>query len=340
MSKVKPVIVPLHQLVPHQPADFFALLAEKSRKTTRDGRAFFELKFRDLRRTVAVAVWPETDLFPKCEAGLPVGGFYKLRGTFSEHPKYGPQVEVVQLREVRDTDPADGFKEADFFDRSRFDSEAMFAELRALAEAEIADLPLRKLTGELLDTHATTLKQLPATKDRFYPFPGGWLEHVLGVTKNCLFLVDRYRAHYPELNPPLNRDAVVASAMLHDLGRVAELHLPPVPGQPVGVSVDGELFGHQLLCHGLVRDHARTIPELNADLLKLLEHVIVSHLALPAWGSLRLPAIPESLILHHADDLDAKLEMYARHLLRDPSAGPFTDPDPVLKRPLWKSRSV
>jgi 3'-5' exoribonuclease len=340
MAKGKPAVVPLHQLAPHQPADFFALLAEKTRKTTRDGRTFFELKFRDLRRTVAVAVWPESDLFPKCESELPVGGFYKLRGTFSEHPKYGPQVEVVQLREVRDGDAADGFKEADFFDRSRFDAEAMFAEVRALAEAEIADLPLRKLTVELLDAHAAVLKPLPATKDRFFPFPGGWLEHVVGVTKNCLFLVDRYRAHYPELNPPLNRDVVVSSAILHDLGRVAELQLPPVPGQPVGVSVDGELFGHQLLCRDLVRDHAKSIPELNPDLLKLLEHVIVAHLALPAWGSLRLPAVPEVLILHHADDLDAKMEMYARCLIRDPSAGPFTDPDPVLKRPLWKSRTV
>lgn len=340
MAKAKPAVVPLHQLIPHQPADFFALLAEKTRKTTRDGRSFFELKFRDLRRTVAVAVWPESELFPKCETELPVGGFFKIRGTFSEHPKYGPQVEVAQLREVRPEDAADGFKEADFFDRSRFDSETMFAELRALAEAEIADVPLRRLTGELLDAHAATLKQLPATRDRFHPFPGGWLEHVLSVTKNCLFLVDQYRKHYPELNPPLNRDVVIASAVLHDLGRVAELSLPPVPGQPVGTSVDGELFGHQLLCRDMVRDHARTIPELNGELLKLLEHVIVSHLTLPAWGSLRLPAVPEVLILHHADDLDAKMEMYARCLLRDPSSGPFTDPDPVLKRPLWKGRTV
>jgi len=340
MGKAKPAVVPLHQLIPHQPADFFALMSEKTRKTTRDGRTFFDLKFRDLRRTVAVAVWPENDLYAKCESELQAGGFFKIRGTFAEHPKYGPQVEVAQLREVREADAADGFREADFFDRSRFDSEAMSAELRTLAEAEIADLPLRKLTAELLDANAAILKQLPATKDRFHPFPGGWLEHVLSVTKNCLFLVDRYREHYPELTPPLNRDAVIASAILHDLGRVAELQLPPVPGQPVGTTVDGELFGHQLLCRDMVRDHARTIPELNADLLKLIEHVIVSHLALPAWGSLRLPAVPEVLILHHADDLDAKMEMYARCLIRDPSAGPFTDPDPVLKRPLWKGRTV
>ena len=36
-AKPKPAIVPLHQLQPGQPADFFALLSEKVRGTTRDG---------------------------------------------------------------------------------------------------------------------------------------------------------------------------------------------------------------------------------------------------------------------------------------------------------------
>ena len=50
--------------------------------------------------------------------------------------------------------------------------------------------------------------------------------------------------------------------------------------------------------------------------------------------------MPECLILHHADDLDAKLEMYARCLTRDTAAGPFTDRDPVLGRQLYKGRTV
>ena len=58
------------------------------------------------------------------------------------------------------------------------------------------------------------------------------------------------------------------------------------------------------------------------------------------WGSPRLPLIPEALILHHADDLDAKLEMYARCLGRDLAPGPFTDRDPVLNRQLYKGRGV
>ena len=61
---------------------------------------------------------------------------------------------------------------------------------------------------------------------------------------------------------------------------------------------------------------------------------------MPEWGSPRLPAIPEVLILHHADDLDAKFEMYARCLTRDAADGPFTDRDPVLGKQLLKGRTV
>ena len=46
------------------------------------------------------------------------------------------------------------------------------------------------------------------------------------------------------------------------------------------------------------------------------------------------------LIIHHADDLDAKLEMYARCLTKDVESGPFTARDPVLGKQLLKGRSV
>lgn len=336
---MKPKLVPLHQLTPGPPADFFALLADKQKGTTRDGKPYFACKFRDLRRTVSVMVWQDSSLFAAAE-GWPPGGFFKLRGTYAEHDKYGPQVEATHVREVKESDRADGFREADFYDRSRFDSDVMFNELRTLAEKEIKDEPLRRLTVTLLDTHAKSLKQLPASDRRFYPFPGGWLEHVLNVTRSCVFLADRYVSHYPDLTPLLNRDLIVAGAILHDIGRVAELSVPDVPGQPAEPTVDGRLFGHVLLGRDLIRTAAAKVPELNPELLTLLEHVVVSHLSLPEWGSPRLPSIPEVLVLHHADDLDAKMEMYARHLTRDTSAGPFTDPDPLLKKPLLKKREV
>jgi len=103
---------------------------------------------------------------------------------------------------------------------------------------------------------------------------------------------------------------------------------------------DGPPHSRQRAHNLLSISAAREVPELNPELLLYLEHLILSHLTLPEWGSPRLPWIPEAIILHHADDLDAKLEMYVRCLMRDQSPGPFTERDPALNRALLKGRTV
>ena len=338
MAKQHPVVA-LSALAPGPPADCFALLAEKAAGRTRDGKPYYTCVFQDSQRRVQCKVWADSPTFAECEAEWAVGSVYKLRVVYSDHPQYGPQIDIVRLRPVTAADAADGFDPAGFETRSRFDPAVMLAELRNLVGTEVADAPLKVLTLHLLDATAAALPRLPASARPFYPFPGGWLEHVLNVTRNCILLADRYKSLYPDLHPPLNRDVVIVGAVLHDIGRVAEL-TPGGVGQPPTTTVAGHLHGHLILGRDMVRDAAHAFPELNPELLLLVEHVILSHLNTPAWGSVRLPAVPEVLILHHADDLDAKLEMYTRCLSRDTSGGDFTDADPVLKKPLWKGRTV
>jgi 3'-5' exoribonuclease len=339
MSKAKkPVLAKLSDLRPGDYVDCFVQLAEKSRGTTRDGKPFVTCKFRDARRTVgAVPIWEDSPHFEASQAWH-AGQFFKVRATFLEHDKYGPQLEIEQIRLVEERDRADGFTELDFTERSRNDPEAMFAELEALVTGEIADGPLRALVTSLLTANATALKTLPASARHYYPFAGGWLEHTLSVARSVTWLADRYIAMYPELNPPLNRGLLVAAAVLHDIGRVREYDAPP--GLPVKPGVQGELFGHLFLAYDMIKSASAAVPDLNPELLELLLHCVITHLKLPEWGSPRQPCIPEVLILHHADDLDAKMEMYTRCLTRDTAEGPFTDRDPVLGRPLFKGRKV
>lgn len=335
----KPTAVRLSELEPGVQAVFFAQLAVKSRGSTAAGKPFVTLRFRDNARTVsAVPIWADAPLFEPCQKWLP-GHFFKIRGTFAVHEKFGPQIEIAEIRPIEERDREDGFSELDFADRSRFEPAAMFDELLAFATVEIHDEPLRALVLKLLQDHAESLKWLPATATKFYPFAGGWLEHTLSVAKNCAWLAERYLERYPEMVPPLNRDLVIAGAVLHDIGRVREYE-GSAPGSVPRPGVDGELFGHILLGRDLVRDAARDIPDINLELVKLLEHILYAHLTRPEWGSPRLPCIPEVLIIHHADDLDAKFEMFTRCLRNDASDGPFTDRDPVLGRPLLKRRDA
>jgi 3'-5' exoribonuclease len=337
MARSKPPLARLSELTSGQFADFFALLSKRQKHATREGKPYYECKFQDARRSVAFMAWADSTWFEACEKDWKEGQFYKIRGVYGEHEKYGPQIDVHNIRLIIEQDREDGFNPADLVEHSRFDPAAMLAELQNLAEANIADIPLRKLVLTILDRYSEPLKLRPATTNKFFPFAGGLLEHLLSVTHSCLHLVEKYAAHYGELKPPLNRDLVVAGAILHDIGRVVELDDSPAVPQP---TVDGRLFGHLFLGRDIVRDAAREIPDLSPELLRLLEHVIITHLTLPEWGSPRLPLIPETLIIHHADDLDAKLEMYVRCLTRDKSTGQFTDKDPVLNRQLYKGRTV
>jgi 3'-5' exoribonuclease len=336
MARTKPNLLRLCEMTPAQFGDFFALLAERTRSETREGKPYYTCRFRDAHRTVTFMVWADGPWFETCERDWQQGQFYKVRGTYADHERFGPQIDVQNIRPVADADHAEGFDPAELVECSRFDRAAMFAELKGLAEAEIADAGLKRLVLTLLQLYGDRFQRLPASQGKFYPFAGGLLEHTLAVTRHCLYLADRYREQYKNLKPALNRDLVVAGAILHDVGRVLEfgddlLAHPTVPGR---------LVGHLFLGRDLVRDTAQQLGDVNPELVQLLEHIIVSHLNLPEWGSPRLPLIPECLIIHHADDLDAKMEMYARCLSRDRAAGPFTDRDPVLGRQLYKGRTV
>jgi 3'-5' exoribonuclease len=337
MPRDKPPILRLCELAPGQTADFFALLAERSKGQTRDNKPYYLCKLRDARRTAATMIWADGGRFEDCDTKWKAGEFYKIRGVYQEHDRYGPQIDILQIRPATDADRNDGFDPGDLVECSRFESDVMLDELRTKAATHIADEPLRRLVLMILERHGEALKRLPATRDKFYPFAGGWLEHTLAVTSLCINLAETYEGRFPELKPPLNRDLVVAGAILHDIGRVLELDDAVASPQP---TVPGRLLGHLILGRDLVRDTAKELGDVHPEMVQLLEHLILSHLALPEWGSPRLPLIPEVLLVHHADDLDAKMEMYARCLTRDKEPGPFTGRDPVLGKQLYKGRTV
>jgi 3'-5' exoribonuclease len=150
-------------------------------------------------------------------------------------------------------------------------------------------------------------------------------------------LAEKYAAALPDLKPPLNKDLVVAGAILHDIGRVLEFEADS--SALAQRTVPGRLVGPIFLARDLVRDTARELGDINPELLELLEHLIVAHLNLLERDSPRLPLIPECLILHHADALDAYMEMFARCLSKDQEPGPFTARDPILGRQLYKGRT-
>ena len=332
MSASKSKLVPLAELLPGRQADFFAVLLDRVRGTTREGRPYFHCRFGDARRTVSFMAWSDDRWYAKAEAEWRPGQFYKLRGLYSEHERYGPQIDLANIRPVRDADAADGFDPAALVETSPCEPTFALGELRSLVEANVAHEAHRALVLGLLEKHADDLIRLPATRDRAYPYRGGLLEHTLAVAKTAVDLAERYADRF---SPPLDRELVCAAAVLHDLGRVLELgDEVPVPA----VTIPGRLAGPHVLGRDMVRDAARERGGVDPEWLALLEHLMLT----PGVeiGHAKGPIIPEGAILRHADELDLEMSLFARCLERNTGPGPFTDRDPALGRRLLKRRKA
>lgn len=311
--------IPLCELTDDQEADFFALLSEKQELTTRDGKPYHRVTFRDSLREVSFPIWSDAPLAVQCRDHWAPGQFYKIRAVLRQS-NYGPQLEIKKIRAVEDGDRQEGFDPLMCQPTSRFDAVEMFAELMNVVESRIADPQLRQLVSDILEQNRETLLTLPAARRNHHAYVSGYLEHVLNVTRTCIHLADKYGELYNDLDPPLNKDVVIAGAVLHDIGKLRELTVTPAGAE---YSAAGTLIGHILQGRDIIREAAAG-RKIDPETLLRLEHVIVAHQRLPEWGSPKPPMTPEALIVHHADDLDAKLNMMVASLKEDTTPGPLT----------------
>jgi 3'-5' exoribonuclease len=323
--------VPLAQLEPNVEADFFALLVAKEESTTRDGKPYFKVTFRDSGREAGLPVWHDSAWINDCRSAWKPGVFYKLRATLRE-TSYGPQLEIRKIREVVEADAADGFDPQMCQRRSRFDPAEMFAELSAMARQEIPAGPLLDLTLHLLESNRAELLALPAARRNHHAYVGGWLEHTLAVTRNAVLLGHKYAGEYPDLSPPLRTDLVAAGAILHDIGKLREI-APTATGAEHTPA--GTLVGHILQGRDLVRE-AAVGRGLDDDTLLRLEHIILAHQRLPEWGSPKPPMTPEALLVHYADDVDAKFHMMHAVLRDEGGSGHATSRKNVLHQEVYR----
>ncbi|MEM6655341.1 MAG: HD domain-containing protein, partial [Planctomycetota bacterium] len=333
-----PAPVPLSDLTNGQEADLFALLADRTQLTTKDGKPYWKVTFRDAKRDCTFPIWSDAPLYQAAGEEWHVGEFYKLRALYHE-TAYGPQLDIRRIRPVVDSDRDDGFDPAMCQRRSRFNAEDMFGDLVELARDAIGDnKPLLALVLGLLEEHKEELIAWPAAVRNHHAFAGGWLEHVRNVARHAVELGRSYATLYPDMAPPLDVGLVAAGAILHDIGKLRELQTTAVGAE---YTASGSMIGHILQGRDMVREAAARLADsptgpLDAESLLRLEHIIVSHQRLPEWGSPKPPMTPEALIVHHADDCDAKLQMMLAILAEADGDRPMTPRRNVLGHEVYR----
>jgi 3'-5' exoribonuclease len=328
-------IVTLSEMSSGQEADLFLLMTIKEELKTKTGKPYFRVGFRDGGREVSFPIWGDSPWAMDCRDHWTPGEFYKIRAVYQE-TSFGPQLEIRKIREVTEADAADGFDSLVCLPQSRFDSEQMFAELMTIARERIENENLRRLVESLFATHHDALLRHPAARRNHHAYVGGLLEHTLSVTRTCVYLADRYGEYYPEMTPPLDKGLAVAGGMLHDIGKLREMTQRP---EGAAHTAEGALIGHILLGRDMVREAAAAMPSdaaPDAETLLRLEHLIIAHQRLPEWGSPKPPMTPEALLVHVADDVDAKYQMMVAILRDDTTPGPVTSRKNILMQSVYR----
>src|SRR4051794_3643776 len=233
-----------------------------------------------------------------------------------------PQLTIHKLRRMDDSE----IDAVDYFPCTKRNPEEMWSELRRMV-AGIGNAHLKALLDAILDDPeiAARYKRAPAAKSIHHAFLGGLLEHVLSLASLGRLMAGHY--------PYVDFDLVLTGVVLHDIGKIYELNYE----RGFSYSNDGQLLGHIHIGLRIVAEKLRGLPGFPATLRSLVEHMILSHHGQLEYGSPKLPQFPEALLLHHLDDLDAKMECMRALIENDRQVeGCFTTYHPTLERPALK----
>jgi 3'-5' exoribonuclease len=302
----------------------FFLVRQAEKRTDKTGKPYLSLKLGDKSGTIVARVW--NDILKKCPGPFAVGDFVGVKGQVDSY-KQELQINVKYLETEESIRSRGGdlsaFDPELLIQATSYDRQALWQELRQLAETQIRP-PIGPLVLRLLDRYQEEFLVCPAARLYHHPYLGGLLEHTWFVTRHALASLSLYS--------DLNRDLVLAGAILHDLGKIKELVNPPAPE----ATVPGRLLGHIVLGWDMVRSEAQALEFSDPDLLVQLEHIILAHHGSMEFGSPIVPKTREALLVNFLDDLDAKLKMMSQHLEGDTGEGDFTSYHRVLQRDIYK----
>ncbi len=277
-------------------------VAQKDLRTTKKGGLFISARLRDRTGELPAIMWDATEaLF----AAIPENGFAMVKGRVGEYND-ALQVVIEALRPAKETE----VRREDFLPVGPGDPQIQFARLR-----EIMDGVKRPALRALLEAMwadedlVAHLKRAPAAEKLHHAYLGGLLEHTLSVAETALVISGRY--------PQLDRDLLLVGVLWHDLGKTRELAYDQALGYTDGGVLVGHLVQGVLLLDEKIRAVRAAGQEFPEDLANVVRHLIVAHHGEYEFGSPKLPMTAEAFVLHHLDNMDAKVHAFYRDVAAD-----------------------
>jgi 3'-5' exoribonuclease len=172
----------------------------------------------------------------------------------------------------------------------------------------------------------------PSAMTHHHNYVGGNLQHSVGVIRLCKKICEMY--------PGINKDLVVAGAILHDIGKLKEYKTTAA----IDKTDQGNFIGHIVIGDRWIREKIAELRKKGKDFDKELEthlsHIILSHHGKYEFGSPRLPKTIEACVIHQADNTDAQVKNFIQIIEEgrkstDEEWGFIWDSNAGMKRPLY-----
>ena len=137
----------------------------------------------------------------------------------------------------------------------------------------------------------------PAGMRMHHAYIGGLLQHSVDVAGIAIALAEQIGN--------VDKDLVVAGALLHDIGKLREI------SSQIGFPYtnEGRLLGHIAMSVMMVQEAAAKL-KLPQARLEQLQHILLSHHGDNEKGSPVVCATKEAFIVHYADEIDAIMNQF------------------------------
>ncbi len=293
--------------------DIFALAS--ARMNQAKNGPYWLLTLQDKSGTQEARIW-----FPASQnyTGLAAEQFVRVQGRISTF-KDQLQATITTLQVL---DPA-GIDRSLFLPCSASPPQNLLEEIETILKKEVVYPGWKKFYTTILKDQdiRQSLLTAPGGKSIHHAYMGGLLEHTLGVLKACLAISQLY--------PSLDRDILLVAAAFHDLGKAYEIS----HGLSREYTAPGKLLGHIHL--GLeVLTPFLAASDLDKGLILHFKHLILSHHGQYDYGSPKLPMTQEAMVLHLADNLDAKMNTMSE-ALENTETGQWSGYQRCLERDLY-----
>ena len=278
------------------------LVSSLNKGVTNSGAPYLSLTLQDSSKSIEAKLW---DVKPEIEKALQVGKVYTFEMEINTY-RNNLQAKVLNVYPVDEA----SIDMADFVSKSPISKDEL-RDTISNAVNSITNKNIASIVTSILKRYDSDVYEYPAASKIHHNFVGGLATHTAGMIKLANALCDLY--------PQVNRDYLVAGAIIHDLGKIEELTSPVV----TEYSISGKLLGHISILDAKLLEVGKELKLEDSEELLLLRHMVLAHHGELEFGSPVRPEIIEAEMLSFIDNIDAKINILDK-ALSEVKDGEFT----------------